>query len=100
MLIKIFSNGNALFRVTNALKKTINYFTDISLSVAVLSHGAELFYGIVSGLLSEDSHIDFICPHPQLTFQHSFVNDGTLSYSCTSQVYVLLILSMTNNNGP
>lgn len=63
MLIKIFSNGNALFWVTKALKKTINYFTDL-VSVAVLSHGAELFYGIVSGILSEDSHINFLCPHP------------------------------------
>jgi hypothetical protein len=35
-----------------ALKKSNNYFTVVLVSVAVLSYGAELFSGIVSGLLS------------------------------------------------
>jgi hypothetical protein len=33
--------------------RTNNYFTFMLVSVAVLSNGAELFSGIVSGLLTE-----------------------------------------------
>jgi hypothetical protein len=54
VLIKIFLTGNALFLVKKVLMKTINYFTDMLVSVEVLCHIAELFYGFVSGLLPED----------------------------------------------
>lgn len=45
-------HSHAQFWVMKALKKSNNYFTVVLVSVAVLSYGAELFSGIVSGLLS------------------------------------------------